>query len=308
MKGRAQCVVARVLIALAWLFGVGVVVAVAGYVTVLPQLGQPVVSQPLGPIVGNADRGQYLVAAGGCVVCHTDVRNNGKLLAGGAALKTPFGTFYAPNITSDKTHGIGSWSLQQFTTAMRAGIRPDGQHYFPSFPYTSYTAMALQDLADIKRYLGSVAAVPAPSRGHDLNWPFSDRQLVGLWKEFYFKQYQLRDKPGKSAAWNRGAYLVTALGHCGECHTQRDSLGGHTGVPLAGNSNGPDGGKVPSIRALPRRDQAWTRDQLLLSLQVGMTPTGDFLGGSMAEVVTHSTAKLTADDQEAIVTHLFDLD
>lgn len=287
---------------------VSVALAVAGYIAVLPQLGQPSASVSVATLAGDADRGKYLVTAGGCIACHTDLKKKGKLLAGGAALKTPFGTFYAPNITSDKTHGIGGWSLQQFATAMRAGIDPDGQHYFPSFPYTSYTAMTLQDIADIKSYLDTVTAVATPSRTHDLAWPFSDRQFVGAWKELYFAQRTFKDTPGKSSAWNRGAYLVTVLGHCGECHTQRDLLGGSTGTALAGNTNGPDGGKVPSIRALSGGKKAWSKDQILLSLQVGMTPSGDFLGGTMAEVVSHSTAKLTAEDQAAIVAYLVDLD
>ena len=299
---------ARLFKGLMWLCAIGIAVAGAGYFAVLPQLGQSNAPTLDGGLAGDADRGKYLVAAGGCVACHTDVKAKGKFLAGGGALKTPFGTFYAPNITSDKTHGIGGWSLAQFATAMRAGIAPDGQHYFPSFPYTSYAAMKAQDIADIKSYLDGVAAVAVPARAHELVWPFSDRRLVGAWKELYFKHRAFNDRPGKGATWNRGAYLVNVLGHCGECHTQRNWLGGSTGIPLAGNSNGPDGGKVPSIRALSKGKTGWSKDQLALSLQIGMTPSGDFLGGTMAEVVAHVTGKLTPDDQAAIVAYLHDLE
>jgi len=250
--------------------------------------------------MGDAKRGEYLVVAAGCLTCHTDYKKKGKLLAGGPALKTPFGTFYGPNITPDKTHGIGGWTLAQFSQALTAGVAPDGSHYFPSFPYTSYVAMKPQDIADIKSYLESVPPVGTPSRPHDLPWPFSDRNVLGAWKWLNFN-------PSRSQDMNRGAYLVNVLGHCGECHTQRDLFGGKFGPPLAGNTNGPGGAKVPSLRGLAVAGQPWTFDQIVLSLRVGMKPNGDFLGDIMAEVVEHSTSDLSDADRAAMATYMMSL-
>ena len=290
-----------------WLALLALLVASAGYFFVLPQLGVSGDSPRIANLTGDAQRGQYLVIAAGCIACHTNIKAKGKFLAGGPALKTPFGKFYAPNITSDKTYGIGGWTQEQFAKAMLAGIAPDGSHYFPSFPYTSYTAMKPQDVADIRRYLDTVAPVASPSRPHELIWPFSDRKFVGVWKELYFKPRTFKTASEESQSWNRGAYLVEVLGHCGECHTQRDFLGGQSDTPLEGNTSGPDGGKVPGIRGLISRKKPWNKDDIVMSLQVGMMPSGDFLGGTMAEVVAHSTGKLTPDDRAAIAEYLVSL-
>lgn len=273
---------------------------VAGYFVVLPQLGRSVEPVSVEGLAGDPERGAYLAVASGCLTCHTDYRAKGKLLAGGPAIKTPFGVFYGPNITPDPTHGIGEWTLTQFAEALTAGVAPNGTHYFPSFPYTSYVGMRPQDIADIKRYLDTVTPVATPSRRHDLIWPFSDRKAAGAWKLLNFK-------PRPSEKMSRGAYLVNVLGHCGECHTQRDFLGGKTGSPLAGNTNGPDGALVPGLLGLSTNGAAWTQDDIKLSLQLGMKPNGDFLGDTMAEVVEHSTAKLTDDDRAAIASYLHGL-
>ncbi len=286
--------------AVVWLTLIGVVVLVVGYFVVLPQLGRSAQPVSVANLAGDAKRGEYLSIAAGCLTCHTDFKKKGKLLAGGPAIKTPFGTFYGPNITPDKTHGIGGWTLEQFSQALTAGISPDGRHYFPSFPYDSYAAMIPQDIADIKSYLDSVPSIATPSRPHDLPWPFSDRNVLGAWKWLNFN-------PGRAEAMSRGAYLVNVLGHCGECHTQRDLLGGKTGLPLAGNTNGPGGSKVPSLRGLSTDGKLWTADNIKLSLQVGMKPNGDFLGDTMAEVVAHSTGKLSDEDRAAIATYLISL-
>ena len=280
---------------------IGVVIVIAGYFLVLPNLGRSVQAVDLRDLTGDAKRGAYLAVAAGCLTCHTDYKKKGKLLAGGPAIKTPFGTFYGPNITPDTTHGIGGWTLKQFSKALTAGIAPDGTHYFPSFPYTSYAEMKPQDIADIKSYLDTVAPVTQPSRSHDLSWPFSDRSAVGAWKMLNFGA--TRDQE-----MSRGAYLVHVLGHCGECHTQRDMLGGKTGLPLAGNTNGPGGAKVPGLRQLATDGTPWTADNIKLSLQVGMKPNGDFLGDTMAEVVAHSTGKLSDEDRSAMATYLLSLE
>jgi mono/diheme cytochrome c family protein len=286
--------------AVVWLTLIGVVVLVVGYFVVLPQLGRSAQPVSVANLTGDAKRGEYLAIAAGCLTCHTDYKKKGKLLAGGPAIKTPFGTFYGPNITPNKTHGIGGWTLEKFSQALTAGVSPDGRHYFPSFPYASYAVIKSQDIADIKSYLDSVPSIATPSRPHDLQWPFSDRSVLGAWKWLNFN-------PGRTEEMSRGAYLVNVLGHCGECHTQRDLLGGKTGLPLAGNTNGPGGSKVPSLRGLSTDGKPWTADNIKLSLQVGMKPNGDFLGDTMAEVVAHSTGKLSDEDRAAIATYLVSL-
>lgn len=283
-----------------YLVMIAVACILAGYSLVLPRLGHSTPPVTVAGLTGDAERGAYLAIAAGCLTCHTDYKKKGKLLAGGPAIKTPFGTFYGPNITPDKTHGIGGWSLEQFSKALTTGIAPNGKHYFPSFPYISYASMKPQDVADVKSYLDTVTPVTSPSRRHDLTWPFSDCNAVGAWKFLNFN-------PAVSGKMSRGAYLVKVLGHCGECHTQRDLLGGKSGLPLAGNTGGPGGSKVPGLRGLATDGAPWTADNIMLSLQVGMKPNGDFLGDTMAEVVEHSTAKLSDEDRSAIAKYLLSL-
>ena len=278
------------------------------YWMVLPILGAPEAPIDLSGLKGDAGRGAYVAAAAGCLACHTDKKKGGKPFAGGHGLKTPFGTFYAPNITPDPVSGIGGWSLEDFARALTAGLSPKGVHYYPSFPYTSYTAMRGQDIVDLKVYLDGVPAVSTRNKPHDLSWPFSDRRFLGGWKAVYFKPAARVRSHANDNALTRGAYLVNVLGHCGECHTQRGLFGGKSGRPLAGSDNGPGGGKVPAIAGLGIRvDNPWSKDDLILSLQLGMVPSGDFLGGAMAKVVDHSTSKLTAADLAAMATYLMSL-
>lgn len=279
---------------------VGLVVVVAGYVLVLPQLGRSVEPVDVSGLTGDPARGAYLAVAAGCLTCHTDYKKKGQLLAGGPAIETPFGAFYGPNITPDTEHGIGGWTAEQFSTALTAGRAPDGAHYFPSFPYTSYAAMKARDIVDIKSYLDTVPPVAEASRPHDLSWPFSDRVALGAWKHLNFN-------PARNVDVSRGAYLVNVLGHCGECHTQRDLLGGKVGLPLAGNTNGPGGTTVPGLRRLTTDGAPWTADNITLSLELGMKPNGDFLGDTMAEVVEHSTGKLRGKDRAAMAMYLLSL-
>lgn len=275
------------------------------YVLVLPSFGKQERALNFAGITGDAQRGKYLVDIAGCVTCHTVDKNKGAYLAGGPPLKTPFGTFFAPNITSDKTYGVGSWSVGDLARALTAGIAPDGSHYFPAFPYTSYRNLKAQDIADLKAYLDTVAAVPKPSRPHEVSWPFSDRSFVGIWKALYFNPNDEPPWSGKTEPLAHGAYLVNAVGHCGECHTQRDLLGGKTGPRLSGNTRGPDGTKVPGLRTLTKADGTrWTVDEIVMSLQVGMTPSGDFLGDEMAKVVEHATSKLTPADLQAMARYI----
>jgi len=251
-------------------------------------------------------RGKYLLAAGGCVACHTDKKNKGRPLAGGRALKTPFGVFFSPNITPDAATGIGRWSDADFVRALRHGVGPDGGHYFPAFPYPSYTAMADNDMLDLKAYLFTLPPVAQSNKRHDLLPPFGWRFLVSLWKALYFTPGPFLPDPAKGDGWNRGAYLVRALGHCGECHTPRDALGGRKrDKELAGTESGPEGGVIPNIT--PDKETGigrWTDRDLTGLLELGVLPNADFVGGQMGEVVDDVTSKLTEADRRAIIVYL----
>ncbi len=251
-------------------------------------------------------RGRYLVAAGGCLSCHTDLKARGPAYAGGAALKTPFGMFFAPNITPHRTHGIGAWSEADFVRAMRRGVAPDGSHYFPVFPYTAFTGVSDSDLAAMYAYLMSLDAVDRANRPHAVDFPFGWRFLQVFWKWLFFEPGPYRPDPGKSAQWNRGAYLVQALAHCGECHTGRNALGGlDHALWLAGAAEGPEGEATPNLTPDGRTGLGnWSEDELATYLNSGMDPDGDFAGALMADVIEHGTGRLTEADIAAIVAYL----
>lgn len=250
-------------------------------------------------------RGAYLAAAAGCGECHTDTKHGGKPFAGGRAIATPFGTFYSPNITPDRETGIGGWSDAQFLRALRYGLAPDGTNYYPAFPYTSFTKIEDSDVLAIKAYLFSLPPVRQKNRPHDLRFPFSWRFLLTPWKWLFFETGPFRSDPQRSAAYNRGAYLVTALAHCGECHTPRNWLGAtEPDRFLAGTAHGPDGKPVPNIT--PDRATgigAWSEDDIVTLLKDGQKPDFDFVGGLMGEVVD-GTAKLTDADRRAIAVYI----
>lgn len=254
-------------------------------------------------------RGAYLVRAGGCVACHTDPRHKDAPFAGGRALKTPFGTFHTPNITSDRTQGIGAWSDADFQRALLDGRAPDGRPYYPAFPYTSYSGLSERDVRDIRAYLATVPAVPRANRPHDLSFPFSIRSLLVLWRWLYFDPARFAADPQRSPEWNRGAYLVRHLGHCGECHSPRNVLGAvERHEVLSGTWDGPDGKKVPNITP----DKAggigrWSSVDITYFLKTGFLPDGDVAGGAMTEVIGQSTSHLTDADRAAIAAYLLAL-
>ena len=251
------------------------------------------------------EKGRYLVTAGGCVSCHTDYKKKGKPYAGGAPIPTPFGTFYPPNITPDKTHGIGAWSDADFVRAMREGKRPDGAHYFPAFPYTSYTKATEEDLKAMKAYLFSIAAVSEPSTPHDISFPFSWRFLQTGWKLLFFREGVFEADPAQSAEVNRGAYLANALGHCGECHTPRNMLGGlDYDQWMAGTPDGPEGEAIPNLTPDTKTGLTWSVPEIVEYLKSGQTPDFDYAGSLMAEVIEHNTGKLTDEDLTAIARYL----
>ena len=254
----------------------------------------------------DAARGKYLFAAAGCKGCHTDVKHKGPPLAGGRQLKTAFGVFYSPNITPHPEHGIGRWSDGDFVSALRHGVAPDGRHYFPVFPYPSYTGITDEDLLDIKAYLFTVPPLPVKNKPHDINPLFEQRFLISIWKVLFFSPGPFRSDPEKSQDWNRGAYLVRAMGHCGECHTPRNILGAMKGdMAFAGTTKGPEGGIVPNITSDKKTGVGdWPESDLQSLFDSGMLPDGDFVGGAMGEVVDDTTSRLSKDDLRALILYL----
>ncbi len=253
---------------------------------------------------GDPSRGEYVLRMAGCVACHTDLKNDGAFLAGGAPLETPFGIFYPPNITPSTTAGIGGWTTEQFGAALTHGISPKGEHYYPAFPYTSYSRMSRQDISDLKAYIDTLEASSKPSRTHELGWPFSERRLLAVWKWINFSPTKSDDQDGQKNT-DRGAYLVGGPGHCAECHSERNLLGGlDEDRNLLGTQNGPDNLPVPAIRGAETDIASWEKADLVFYLQTGITPDGDAAGGAMSEVIHESTSYLNDDDIEAIAQYL----
>lgn len=251
------------------------------------------------------ERGEYLVHAGGCITCHTEDSDDAIPLAGGRALESPYGTFYSPNITPDPETGIGDWTDEDFLNALWRGVNPEGDHYFPAFPFTSYTGILRDDALAIKAYLFSLTPVRKQNREHDLSFMMS-RFAAGIWHRRYFEPGRFEPDPEKSAVWNRGAYLVRHLGHCGECHTPRGRLGSlKRQQALTGNPDGPGGESVPGITGDPENGIGdWSIGDIEYFLDIGMYPDGDFAGGSMSEVIDDGTSHLTKEDRIAIATYL----
>lgn len=261
------------------------------------------------PIDPQVKQGEYLYRAAGCEGCHTDAKHGGKRLSGGHALVTSFGTFYAPNITSDKETGIGRWSEQDFIRALRLGMNPSGDHYYPSFPYPSYTQLTDDDVRALWAYLKAQPPVKQANRNHDLKWFARSRSFLGSWKRLYFMPGVYQPDATKSGAWNRGAYLAEAAAHCGECHTPRNALGGiQTKLRYAGTRAGPEGGVMPNITP----DKAtgigkWRASELAEYLETGLTPDGDSAGDLMAEVIDNGLKYLHKDDLAAIAEYVLSL-
>jgi mono/diheme cytochrome c family protein len=216
-------------------------------------------------------------------------------------LKSPFGTFYTPNISPDPSQGIGKWAEADFVTAMIKGTSPDGRHYFPAFPYTSYQRIGTGDLRDLFAYLKTLPAVQDKSKPHDVPFPFNIRRTLGGWKFLFLDGKPFEGDPTKDAVWNRGAYLVNGPGHCAECHSPRNVLGGIIASQRFAGGPAPDGdGFVPNIT---QKGLSMSHDQVVKLLETGETPDGDTVGGEMGKVVAN-TAKLSAEDRAAIATYI----
>jgi mono/diheme cytochrome c family protein len=261
--------------------------------------------------------GRTMFAIGGCASCHaTPAEDPEKVdrtrLGGGLALKSPFGTFYAPNISPDPTDGIGAWSEADFVNALTKGTSRRGRHLFPAFPYTSYQHMTLDDARDLFAYLQTLPPVAGRAHRHEIEFPFNIRRLVGMWKLLYFRDDPFAPDPAQSAQWNRGAYLVNGPGHCAECHSPRNRLGAIVDSERFAGGPAPDGkGFVPNITPTGlqhwgNEGAAWSQKDIASFLGDGMNPAGDYAGGGMAEVI-RNTSQLSAADREAIAAYIVSL-
>ena len=264
---------------------------------------------PLQASEAQLERGRQVFDAASCAVCHTDKENNGEPLAGGYALKSDFGTFYSPNITPDIETGIGSWSDDDFINALQQGISPQGEHYFPSFPYTAYTKMQREDVLALKAYLFSLQPVKKANREHELAFYMTLVPTARIWKSAYFKPGVYIAVPEQSVEWNRGAYLVQAMGHCTECHTPRKALGVlDQDRAFAGVQQLTGVGTVPNITPDKKTGIGrWSVDDLVYYFETGTTLSGDSSGGKMASIIDNSLSQLSASDRKAIAVYLLSL-
>jgi mono/diheme cytochrome c family protein len=280
---------------------IGLALVGAGLVLFLTRPDR-VAEADLAGLTGDPMRGETLFHLGGCAGCHAapGAKDAARLvLAGGVALPSPFGTFHAPNISSDPDQGIGGWDLDDFASAMRHGTSPDGAHYYPSFPYTSYARVPLQDLADLFAYLGTLPASATPSVPHDVPFPFNIRLGLGLWKALNLDPAPVLDRTDLSEAAARGRGMVEGLGHCGECHTPRDALGGlDLSHWLQGAPNPSGTGRIPALAG-----HEWAADEIAEYLKSGFTPDFDSAGGAMVEVI-ENTARLSDGDRAAIAAYI----
>jgi mono/diheme cytochrome c family protein len=239
--------------------------------------------------------------AGGCASCHATPGQDDKTkLGGGLGLKSPFGTFYTPNISPDPNDGIGKWSEADFVTAMVKGTSPDGRHYFPAFPYTSYQRMRHDDIRDLFAFLKTLPAVQGRVRDHDVPFPFNVRRSLGGWKFLFLDGRPFQPDPSKSARWNRGKYLVEGPNHCAECHSPRNLLGGIVSSQRFTGGPDPEGGDgwIPNITGM-----SWSEADIAKLLETGDVPDGDSVGGNMGTVVSN-TKQLSAEDRAAIAHYI----
>ena len=287
----------RVLIALVALLVLGFAVF---WIVTIPAVIPASALPPRTPDLAN---GKVMFYAGGCASCHaTPGQQDPTHLGGGLALASPFGTFFPPNISSDHKDGIGAWSEAGFVTALLKGTSPDGQHYYPAFPYPSYQHIKLDDARDLFAYLHTLPAVSGQAPSHQLPLPFRWRRLIGGWDFLFLDGKPFTPDPSKSAQWNRGAYLVNGPGHCAECHSPRNILGAiETDKRFAGGPDLSGKGWVPNITQKGIGD--WSADDIAYLLETGHAPDGDSVGGSMTEVV-RNTSQLPAADREAMAVYL----
>ena len=247
--------------------------------------------------------GRTTFNAGGCSSCHAVPGQPDRVkLGGGLAIPSTFGTFYAPNISPDPADGIGRWTEADFVRAVTQGISPSGYHYFPAFPYTSYAHAKVEDIRDLFAYLKTLSPVLGKARDHDVPFPFNIRRNIGIWKLLFMDGKPFMPDAARSARWNRGAYLVGGLGHCAECHSARNFLGGIIAAQRFAGAPNPEGeGWVPNITQKGLAD--WSEKDIGYFLETGELPDGDSASGSMVRVI-RNTSQLGPEDRAAIAEYL----
>src|SRR3954447_25830172 len=278
---------------------VAAALGIFGWLTAAP-LSSAVTAPAHAPDVAN---GLATFNAAGCSSCHAVPDQPDRLrLGGGLGIRSPFGTFFAPNISPDPADGIGSWTEAEFIRAVKQGVSPAGYHYFPAFPYTSYQHAKAEDIRDLFAYLKTLAPVSGKVRGHDVAFPFSIRRNIGIWKLLFMDHEPFTPDPARPASWNRGAYLVGSLGHCAECHSPRNFLGGIIAAQRFTGGPNPEGeGWVPNITQKGLAE--WSEKDIAYFLETGEMPDGDTAGSSMARVI-RNTSQLNPDDHAAMAEYL----
>ena len=254
-------------------------------------------------LLGDVERGNYLIRMGGCVACHTNHQAGTGFLAGGFGLETPFGTFVPPNITSDPDAGIGSWTLAQFSDAMSNGMGPQG-HLYPVFPYENYTLMSDQEIADLYAALMATEPVATPAAESQIPFPFNIRLAMAGWQNLFFSPARFVPEAGRSETYNRGKYLVFGPAHCVACHSPRNALGALDWDQALAGSPGGTGGRAPALTRQALLDEGYDVETLAQTLADGFTPGFDVLGGSMGEVISDGTSQWTAEDRAAVAAYL----
>jgi mono/diheme cytochrome c family protein len=289
------------------LVAVAVLAMVAAWWITRPQ---PLVAADLPDHQPDASAGERIFWAGGCASCHASpvqgkrAKGDDKLLLGGGLeLDTPYGIFRVPNISPHADDGIGNWTMAEFASAMQRGVSPDGRHYYPSFPYTSYARMPVEDVMDLKAFLDTLPPIDGRVGDHSLGFPWSLRRGIGAWKRRYLVVDPVMRQASPTLV-ERGRLLVEGAGHCGECHTPRDRFGGLISERwLAGAANPEGKGRVPNITPGGKNISGWSAGDIAYYLESGFTPDFDTAGGSMV-AVQENMAKLSAEDRAAIAAYL----
>lgn len=253
----------------------------------------------------DISNGQRMFHAGGCASCHgSHDGESPSLLGGGLAMDTAFGVFRVPNISPDPLNGIGDWTSLDFVNAMKQGVSPEGRHYYPAFPYASYTRMSMEDLIDLKSYLDTLPAVKTQNYNHELKFPWNIRWGIGFWKLLNLDDKDVASDLPVNPEVSRGRYLAEGAGHCGECHTPRNWTGGLDKSRWFAGAANPDGeGRIPNITPHAKGLGDWSEADIAYYLQSGFTPDFDTVGGSMVEVQENLT-HLPDEDLEAIAAYL----
>ncbi len=285
-----------------WVWGVAMlaVLGVGAAVYLLKPVAGPARDLTL---VGDVERGNYLIRLGGCVACHTNTEADTGFLAGGQGLQTQFGSFVPPNITSDPAAGIGSWTLAQFSDAMSNGMGPQG-HLYPVFPYENYTLMSDQEIADLYAALMATEPVSTSAPPSDIPFPFNIRLAMAGWKNLFFAPHRFEPEAGKSDSYNRGKYLTYGPAHCVACHSPRNGLGALDWDQALTGSPGGTGGKAPPLTRASLIEAGYDVDSLAQTLVDGFTPGFDLLGAAMGEVIADGTSQWTDADRRAVAEYL----